>query len=83
MLITKLDPSAIYLQGTFLRNLMLIFETINDTVTFTTEHMASRDVIVLKKVVPQSKIDLKTDLQAAAMRVTLHTMYTLYIPSHD
>ena len=42
--------------------------------------------ILIRKNVPQSKININTHLQAIAVSATLHktvSIYSLYIPPHD
>ena len=89
LLMTQQQPAIVCLQETFLKT--------NDDITIknhqsynfinNTGHRASGGVsILIRNDIPQSKIHLNTQLQAIAVKVTLHrtiNICSLYIPPHD
>ena len=88
LLMTRLQPAIVCLQETFLKT--------NDDITKTnhqrynhinnTGHRAPGGVsILIRNDIPQSKLNLNTQLQAK-LKVTLHrtiNICSLYIPPHD
>ena len=89
LLMTQQQPAIVCLQETFLKT--------NDDITIknhqsynfinNTSHRALGGVsILIRNDIPQSKIHLNTQLQAIAVKVTLHRTINIcfiYIPPHD
>ena len=89
LLIAKLNPTTICLQVTFKKHSdKLNIKTFKQyDYIIDTEQRASGGVsILIRKDIPQNKININTHLQAIAVSATLHktvTICSLYIPLHD
>ena len=88
MLLAKLNPSLICLQETFLKENKLRYKGYQ---SYNYIHQAGLKAsggvsILIKNNIPQSRIDLKTDLQAVAVKATLHralSICSIYIPPNE
>ena len=85
LLLTGLCPSIICVQETFLKptdNLNIRGYTLYNHIHQSGDRASGGSSIVVNNSVPQSLISLNTNLEAVAVKVTLHTklfMYVLYI----
>ena len=89
LLLMDLEPAIICLQETFLKTnddiIIKNYKAYN--YIHNTGHQASGGAsILIRNDIPQSKINLNTDLQAVAIKATLHktiNICSLYIPPHE
>ena len=88
LLIGNLCPTVICLQETFLKEKDITIRnfTSYDYVNNNTDRALGSTSILIHNKIPQSRIQLDTNLQAAAASATLHrtiTIWSIYIPSHN
>ena len=89
LLLTSLCPSIICLQETFLKpndNLNIRGYTMYNHIHQTCDTASGGSSIVINNSVPQSLIPLNTNLQAVAVKVTLHRtihVCSIYLPPGD
>ena len=89
LLISAMSPAVICLQETFLKssdNLKVRHYTDYNLVTDNPNRACGGTSILVNNKIPQSKIDLQTDLQAVAITATLHrtiSICSIYIPPGD
>ena len=88
VLIAELNPSLICLQETFLKNNKLTYQGYQSyNYIHNSGSRASGGVsILIRNNIPQSEIPLDTNLQAVAVRATLHRTFSIcsiYIPPNE
>ena len=88
LLMTQQQPAIVCLQETFKTNDDITIKNYQSyNFINNTGHRASDGVsILIRNNIPQSKIHLNTQLQAIAVKVTLHrrnNICSIYIPPHD
>ena len=89
LLLTGLCPSIICLQETFLKpsdNLSLRGYTMYNHIHQSGDRASGGSSIIVNNSIPQSQIPLNTNLQAVAVKVTLHRLIhvcSIYLPPGD